>query len=186
MADSDTPDPSALPASVAEHERAAAGTVARVAILTVSDTRTLAEDTSGDTIARLLADARHEVVDRQIVTDDPASIDAQLHRWTSSEGLDAIITTGGTGISPRDNTVDVVRRHVAKELPGFGEIFRRLSYDEIGPPAMLSAAFAGVTAPPRPMALFALPGSRAAVRLALSALILPILPHLLRELRKGT
>ena len=170
--------------AVAAHERAAADVVARVAVLTVSDSRTLADDRSGDTIVSFLESSRHAVAAREIVHDDPVRVAAWLDRWLPSAEVDAVITTGGTGVSARDRTVRVVRERILTELPGFGETFRRLSFDEIGPPAMLSRAVAGVTGPPNPSALFALPGSENAVRLATETLILPILPHLLRELRK--
>lgn len=173
-----------LPMSVREHEQAAAGTIARVAILTVSDTRTQETDTSGDRIAALLEEAGHVVVARRLAPDVTAKIASALDKWLLAPPFDTVITTGGTGLSARDRTVRVVRERLLTELPGFGETFRRLSYDAIGPAAMLSRALGGVTGPPYPSALFALPGSVAAVELAMQALIIPTLPHLLRELRK--
>ena len=171
--------------SVQSHERSASGIVARCAIITLSDTRTLADDAGGDRIADLLTAAGHVVAERTLLRDEPRELAGVLDRWLYRHDLHCTITTGGTGISARDRTVAVVRERIALELPGFGETFRRLSFDAIGPAAILSRALGGISGPPNPSALFALPGSVHAVELATSRLIVPLLPHLLSELRKG-
>lgn len=170
-----------MSAPTREHRRAAEGMTAACAVLTVSDTRTLETDEGGRRIVDALEGAGHRVVGRVLVPDDPTEIDARLHRWIVSEEAEVVVTTGGTGISRRDTTVEVVERLLDRRLDGFGEFFRMLSYREIGAAAMLSRAVAGLAGR---TALFALPGSAAAVRLALDELILPELPHLLRELRR--
>jgi len=167
-----------------EHRSAAAGLTAACAVLTVSDTRTVATDRSGDAIVAALEAAGHRVVARKLVADDPTRIDAVLRGWLvpgEASDVEVAITTGGTGVALRDTTVEVVERLLDKRLDGFGELFRMLSYREIGAAAMLSRAVAGIAGRG---ALFALPGSSAAVRLALDELIVPELPHLLRELRR--
>jgi len=164
-----------------EHRQAAAGLTAACAVLTVSDTRSAADDRSGDALAAALEEAGHRVVERALVPDEPTRIDAVLHRWLAAGAVDVIVTTGGTGIARRDTTVEVVERLLDKRLDGFGELFRMLSHREIGSAAMLSRAVAGISGR---TAVFALPGSLAAVDLALEELILPELPHLLRELRR--
>ncbi len=175
-----------MSASHQEHRRAAEGLTGACAVLTVSDTRTAATDRGGDAVAGALEAAGHRVVAREIVADEPTRIDATLRRWLDSGaggrgGVEVVITTGGTGVAARDTTVEVVERLLDKRLDGFGEIFRMLSFREIGAAAMLSRAVGGLSGR---TALFALPGSEAAVRLALGELIVPELPHLLRELRK--
>lgn len=153
----------------------------RCAVLTVSDTRTLETDTSGRAIAELLAGAGHMVAARALVTDDPDAIRAALLTELEGDRADVVITTGGTGISPRDSTCEVASALIEKRLDGFGELFRMLSYQDIGPAAMLSRAMAGVA---RGKVLFALPGSERAVRLAMTRLVLPELGHLVGELRR--
>ena len=170
--------------SVQDHERAAAGTVARVGLVTLSDTRTPDTDASGDRLADLLAAAGHVVAERTLLKDEPRDLAAVLDRWLYRDDLDCVITVGGTGVSARDRTIGVVRERLSLELPGFGELFRQLSYEAVGPAALLSRTLGGVSGPPNPSALFALPGSVDAVTLAAEKLILPTLPHLLRELRK--
>ncbi len=167
--------------SVEAHHRAAPPGV-RAFVLTVSDTRTLATETSGRTLAGLLEEAGHQVIGRDLVRDEPADVVARLRRELDRGEADVIITTGGTGISPRDSTPEAVAGLLQKPLPGFGELFRMLSFADIGPAAMLSRAVAGTTGH---TALFLLPGSEAAVRLAMTRLILPELGHVVGELRKG-
>jgi molybdenum cofactor biosynthesis protein B len=164
-----------------EHEREAATIVARVAILTLSDTRKPDDDRSGRAIRAHLESAGHRVVDQQIIKDDADALAEWLERWQRRDDVDAIISTGGTGLSSRDVTVPVVRRWIATELPGFGEIFRMLSFEQVGPAAMMSRALAGSRGR---QAIFALPGSTNAVDLAMTRLIVPQLKHVLRELRK--
>ena len=164
--------------STDQHRAAAQGRSARCAVLTVSDTRTEATDKGGQIIIEQLKAAGHTIADYRIVKDEAAAIGDQLQRWLSELSLDAILTTGGTGIARRDTTVEVVRRFLDKELEGFGELFRMLSWQEVGPAAMLSRAVAGLAGE---TLIFAMPGSTNAVRLAMSKLIIPELPHLVWE-----
>ena len=150
-------------------------------VLTVSDTRTLDTDTSGARICELLAADGHTVAARAILPDDPEPVRAHVRRLVV-EGVEAVIITGGTGLAPRDNTYEVVDGLLDKRIDGFGELFRALSFAEIGTAAMLSRATAGIVGR---TVVFALPGSPAACRLALSRLILPELPHLVAQLKKG-
>lgn len=152
-----------------------------VAVLTVSDTRTTGTDQSGATLKRLLADAGHRLADYRIVPDDPAAIRQVLEEWLRNESCEAIITTGGTGIAGRDRTCEVVGDLLDRRLDGFGELFRMLSYEVVGSAAMLSRAIGGVAGR---IPIFALPGSPAAVELALDRLILPELGHLMAELTR--
>ena len=160
----------------------------RCAVMTVSDTRTPDTDEGGPLIVSLLEQAACEIVDRQIIPDDAASIGSQLDQWISNPDIHAILTTGGTGISRRDITVDVVRARLSVELPGFGELFRLLSYEQVKAAAMLSRAVAGLVI--RPSAeggetfIFTLPGSINAVETAMTDLIVPQLAHLIWERRK--
>ena len=169
------------PRSPAEEHRQAAPEAVRCAILTVSDTRTPETDTSGRFIQDSLRAHGHEVVTYQIVKDEPAQIRACFDAWTTRFDVDAIISNGGTGIAARDTTYDVIVGLLEKRLDGFGELFRMLSYQEIGAAAMLSRAVAGVYLR---RAVFCLPGSTNAVRLGMERLILPELAHVVYELRK--
>ena len=166
--------------SVHQHREAAPEYV-RVAALTISDTRTPEDDTGGDTIQELLEEAGHEIVAREIVRDDVARIQTALVDLLGRDDVDAVVTTGGTGISARDTTYEVVERMLDKKLDGFGEIFRVLSYEEIGAAAMLSRAVAGAVGN---KFLACLPGSRNAVRLAVEKLLVPEMAHVVFELRK--
>ena len=145
----------------------------RVSILTVSDTRTRENDLGGDEVQRLLLAGGHRVGSRSIVRDHRGDTRRAL-TWLASEGVDAVITTGGTGISPRDVTYEVVAELVEKRLDGFGEAFRRLSWDQIGARSILSRAIAGAIGS---TLVFALPGSPRAVTLAMEAIIVPVLGH---------
>ena len=133
----------------------------RIAALTVSDTRTAADDRSGDTLATLLAEAGHELAGRAIVRDDVAAIVAQFETWIADPAVDCIIATGGTGVTGRDVTPEALARVWDKEIPGFGELFRWLSFQTIGTSTVQSRATAGVA---RGTYIFALPGSTGAVR----------------------
>jgi molybdenum cofactor biosynthesis protein B len=148
-------------------------------VLTISDSRTEENDTSGDAISAMLASAGHEVVGRRIVRDDPPSVRGAVKGQVMN--ADVIITTGGTGITTRDGTYEVIAALLDKQLDGFGELFRMLSYEEIGSAAMMSRACAGTLGR---TAVFSLPGAEAAVRLAMAKLILPELGHVVRELRR--
>ena len=151
----------------------------RCFVLTISDTRTAGNDTSGNAIASLLADAGHELAGRMIVRDDPAAVREVIARQVTT--ADVVIATGGTGIASRDSTYEAIATLLDKRLDGFGELFRMLSYEEIGSAAMLSRACAGSIGT---TAIFALPGSEHAVRLAMDKLILPEIGHVVRELRR--
>ncbi len=133
----------------------------RIAVLTVSDTRTLADDRSGDTLVDRLTGAGHVLVDRLIVTDDRSAIVARLHAWIDDPQVDVILTTGGTGVTGRDVTPEALAQVQDKEIPGFGELFRWLSYQSIGTSTIQSRATACVA---RGTYIFALPGSTGAVR----------------------
>ena len=150
-------------------------------VLTISDTRTDQNDTSGQAIAQLLETHGHHVAGRGIVRDDPAAIRDTLMSQLVSPSTQIIITTGGTGITSRDSTYEVVSGLLDKRLDGFGELFRVVSYQEIGPAAMLSRACAGTA---EGKLIISLPGSENAVRLAMTKLILPELGHLVRELSR--
>ena len=163
-----------------EHHAVAPRTVT-VEVVTLSDSRSPANDRTGDTIVALLEAAGHSVAGRELVREDPPAIRAALEAALAGPAQ-AVILNGGTGIAPRDSTPEIVAPLLERELPGFGELFRQLSFQEIGAAAMLSRALAGVA---HGKLLFALPGSETACRLALEQLILPELGHLVGELRKG-
>ena len=166
--------------SVHRHRESAPEHV-RLAVLTISDTRTPENDTGGDTIEELMRGAGHEIVERRIVRDDAARIRTEIVNLLARPDADAVITTGGTGISARDTTYEVVDRMIEKKLDGFGEIFRALSYEEIGAAAILSRAVAGTVGT---KLVACLPGSRNAVRLAVEKLLVPEIAHVIFELRK--
>jgi molybdenum cofactor biosynthesis protein B len=149
--------------------------------ITVSDTRTEKTDRSAEVARRLIEAAGHRVAETRIVPDDPGRIETLILDWLARYDRDAIVLSGGTGISARDRTYEAVSGMLDQELEGFGELFRMLSYEQVGSAAMLSRAMAGVA---RGKPLFALPGSPGAVQLALEKLVLPQLGHLLGELRK--
>jgi molybdenum cofactor biosynthesis protein B len=154
---------------------------ARCAIITLSDTRTPETDKSGKRIRELLEAAGHSVARYELIPDDLTALHALLTDVLSGQDLDAVLTNGGTGVSRRDTTIEVVETHLDQTLPGFGELFRMLSWHEIGSGAMLTRAVGGIS---RGKLLFAMPGSTGAVELAMTKLILPELKHLVSELRK--
>jgi molybdenum cofactor biosynthesis protein B len=163
-----------------QHQQLAQGAVLgaiQCGVITVSDTRTIETDTSGAHIRAALSEAGHMVLRYELVRDEPEQI-AVLMRALESEGCQVVITNGGTGISRRDTTFEAVDKLLEKRLPGFGELFRMLSYADIGAGAMLSRATAGTFG--RAL-IFCLPGSTGAVRLAMEKLILPELEHLVWE-----
>jgi molybdenum cofactor biosynthesis protein B len=160
--------------AVAEHKAHAPARV-RCVVCTVSDSKTPETDTSGRLIRELLLGAGHEVVSYHVVRDEPSEVHAVIHRACTHPGVQALIFTGGTGIAPRDQTFEAIDALLEKRLPGFGELFRLLSYQEIGSAAMLSRAQAGIRAG---RAVFSLPGSPAACRLGVERLILPELSHI--------
>ena len=166
--------------SSAEH-RATSPASVRCYVITVSDTRTTETDTGGRAVAELLTAGGHVVVGRRIVKDEPAEVAALVALNAESNHVDVIITTGGTGITRRDSTFEAIDGLLEKRLPGFGELFRMLSYHEIGAAAMLSRACMGTC---RGKIVVALPGSENAVRLALTRLLVPELGHLVNETRR--
>ncbi|MDZ8186009.1 MAG: molybdenum cofactor biosynthesis protein B [Nostoc sp. ChiSLP02] len=151
------------------------------AVVTVSDTRTAETDKSGQLIQQLLIAANHAVGAYTIIKDEPTQIQKQIENLGKSTNLDAVIFNGGTGIAPRDTTYDAIEQLLEKTLPGFGELFRFLSYQEIGSRAIASRAVAGIY---QNKLIFSLPGSSNAVRLAMEKLILPELAHLVSQMRK--
>jgi molybdenum cofactor biosynthesis protein B len=165
---------------VAEHRATSPDDVA-CAVITVSDTRTLATDTGGQLAYELLLQAGFPVREREIVPDEPARLWPLLEKLRDDPRIDAVLVTGGTGISSRDQTFETVQAWITKPLPGYGELFRMLSYHEIGPAAMLSRAVAGLAAS---TVIFTMPGSPAAVRLAVERIIMPELRHIVREARR--
>lgn len=167
--------------SPADAHRADAPEAIRCFVVTISDTRTEATDTSGAAIASLLEGAGHTVSGRKIVKDDPAAIRSTVSYAAKSGASDVVITTGGTGISTRDGTYEAIAALFDRRLDGFGELFRALSYPEIGAAAMLTRATAGTIGH---CAVFVMPGSENAVRLGMQKLILPEIGHVVRELRK--
>ncbi|MBC8367461.1 molybdenum cofactor biosynthesis protein MoaB [bacterium] len=152
-----------------------------IALITVSDTRTLDDDRSGALMVSMLENAGHGIVARRIVPDDPGAIKAAIMESLSLQGCDAALLSGGTGVGLRDRTAGVVKDLCEKMIPGFGELFRMLSYEEIGAAAMLSGALAGTLGE---QAIVAMPGSPGGVKLAMEKLVLPELGLILRDARR--
>jgi molybdenum cofactor biosynthesis protein B len=146
----------------------------RVAAITVSDTRTAADDEGGARLRERLEAAGFTVAVQAIVRDEPDEVRAQIAKICDEDAADAIVTTGGTGIAPRDRTYEAIEGLLEKKLDGFGEAFRRLSWEQVGPRAVLSRAVAGVH---RGRIVAALPGSPRAIDVAVDAVLAPILPH---------
>jgi molybdenum cofactor biosynthesis protein B len=167
--------------SVHRHRHAATQRLCAV-VITVSDTRTLADDSGGALLVELLESAGHRVVDRRIVPDEVDAIRAAVDVAVMRDDVHAVLLTGGTGIAARDVTPEALEPILDRVIPGFGELFRALSYQQIGSAALLSRALAGTV---RGRVVVALPGSRAAIRLAVEKLLLPELPHLAAEAAKG-
>ncbi len=166
------------PSSKEHHHRKGAPISVPTCVITVSDTRTLETDTGGRLVAELLAAAGHAVASHEIVKDDPSQIAAALSAALARDVTGAVIVTGGTGVAPRDVTPESVEPLLERVIPGFGELFRALSYEDIGSAALLSRALAGLA---KGRVVFVIPGSRGAVRLAMEKLILPELAHLAGE-----
>ncbi|WP_340003564.1 MogA/MoaB family molybdenum cofactor biosynthesis protein [Paenibacillus sp. FSL K6-0276] len=167
--------------SVEEHRKEAPQTVSCY-IITVSDTRTTETDTGGALIKSLLEEAGYEVIGSTIIKDNYQDIRELLYKCVDHTGIEAVLLTGGTGISPRDTTYEAVSSLLDKTLPGFGEIFRMLSFaEDIGSAAILSRAIAGTMGK---TAIFSMPGSTGAVKLAMERLIMPELRHVMREIYK--
>lgn len=169
------------PSTTPEEHKAHAPRSVGCFVLTVSDTKTPETDTSGALIRELLQAAGHRVAGSAIVRDEPAEVRRVLAEAAADPAVQVVILTGGTGITSRDSTYEAVEALLEKRLPGFGELFRMLSYQEIGPAAMLSRAQLGVY---RRRIVASLPGSPAACRLALEKLLLPELGHLVREVSR--
>jgi molybdenum cofactor biosynthesis protein B len=172
-----------LPPGTTEHKsKASQRPPVRCAVVTVSDSRTEATDESGDLIRRLLLRDGHQVVHSALLKNDEGATRALAQQLVADESVDAIILTGGTGLSHRDRTIEAVESLFTRTIPGFGELFRHVSFTEqIGPAAMLSRAAAGACGG---TLIVTLPGSRAAVELALTRLLLPELSHLVYELSR--
>ncbi len=166
---------------IADQHRAQGPQSLQVAVLTISDTRTIDDDTSGTLIIDLSRKAGHTLADRAIIPDEPEAIRAILGNYLARPDLHAVLITGGTGISHRDRTFETISDLLTKPLPGFGELFRMLSHAEIGPAAMLSRAVGGLIGE---LVVLVMPGSRAGVELAMTRIILPELPHLVQQARK--
>jgi molybdopterin adenylyltransferase len=166
--------------SASEH-RGQSPTSLGCAVVTVSDTRTDATDTGGQAVVDYLVQAGHRVVDRRIVRDEPDEMRPLLLAYRDRSDIDAVLLTGGTGVTSRDQTPETVVELLTKILPGYGELFRMLSFQEIGAAAMLSRAVGGLLGG---TVILTMPGSPAAVHLAMQKLILPELPHLVREARR--
>lgn len=166
----------------AQHKEHAPRTLG-FAVLAMSDSRSLASDVSGEVISDLVMRAGHLLVRRDLVRDEPQAILEAVDNALSTAGVDVLVLTGGTGLSPRDVTPDALAPRFDRRIPGFGELFRALSHQEIGSAAMLSRADAGVIGD-RPV--FLLPGSPKAVRLAMERLVLPEVGHLVGLLRPET
>ena len=163
-----------------EH-KAKAPRAVRCCVITISDTRTEATDTSGRAIRELLEGVGHSMASHVIVKDDPDAIRRALDTAIADPAIQAVITTGGTGVTSRDGTFEVVTNVLQKRLDGFGELFRMLSWSEIGSSAMMSRATAGIAGG---TAIFALPGSESAVRLAMTRLIVPELGHVVEQISR--
>jgi molybdenum cofactor biosynthesis protein B len=165
----------------AEEHRQSAPPAVRCAVVTVSDTRTVENDKSGQLVVAGLREGGHVVVEHIIVPDDPGALRTAVENYAQALDVEAVLLTGGTGIAVRDQTPETIAALLTKELPGYGELFRMLSYEEIGAAAMLSRAQGGLVGD---TLVLTMPGSTAAVRLAMDKLILPELGHLVNHARK--
>ena len=174
MSDADQPSP----AHRGHHHRREAPSQVPTAIVTVSDSRTFDTDSGGALVEQMLGAAGQPVTGRRIVPDEPVAIRTALDQAIGESDARAIIFTGGTGIAPRDVTPDTLEPQLDRVIPGFGELFRMLSYEDIGSAALLSRAVAGIK---QGKVVFVIPGSRGAVRLAMEKLIVPELAHLAGE-----
>ncbi len=165
--------------AVHEHKKKAAKSLG-IMVITVSDTRDETTDQSGQLIKEMLAEGGHRTVGYQIVKDEPKEIEDLLRQTLGRKDLEVIILNGGTGIAPRDGTYEVVEHLMQKRLDGFGEIFRYLSYQDIGSAAIMSRACAGIAGD---KVMISLPGSKGAVQLAMGQLVLPEMGHMVSQLR---
>jgi molybdenum cofactor biosynthesis protein B len=168
--------------STVEQHRKAAPTLLGFAVITVSDTRTPGDDVSGRTLSDMAQAAGHRVEESTLVPDEIPAIRGAVELALARKGVDVVVLTGGTGFSPRDVTIEAVKPLLERPIEGFGELFRMLSWQQVGSAAMLSRAAAGLIGS---QAVFLLPGSPKAVALAMEKLILPEAGHLLGQARKG-
>ena len=169
-----------------EQHRRAAPHILGFAVITVSDTRTPGDDVSGRTLSEMARKAGHRVEEAVLIPDEVAAIRGAVEQALAREGVDVVVLTGGTGFSPRDVTLEAVGPLLQRPVEGFGELFRMLSYQQVGSAAMLSRAAAGLVGlSVDSRAVFLLPGSPKAVSLAMEKLILPEAGHLLGQARKG-
>jgi molybdenum cofactor biosynthesis protein B len=166
---------------VVQEHRASSPEDVACAVVTVSDTRTPQTDSGGQLVCELLAAAGFRIAAREIIPDDPARMRSLIERFRDDGRVAAVLLTGGTGLSSRDQTFETVSAMITRPLPGYGELFRMLSYHEIGAAAMLSRAVGGLVGT---TVVLTMPGSPAAVRLAVEKLIVPELRHLVREARR--
>ena len=166
------------PSSHHHHHRKSAPKSVATAVITVSDTRTPETDSGGDKVAEYLVEGGHDVVHREIVHDDRAEIGTAFRSILERDDIRAIVITGGTGVAPRDVTPDAIEPLLDRVIPGFGELFRMLSYEDIGSAALLSRALAGLASG---RVVIVVPGSRGAVTLAMEKLVIPELGHLVAE-----
>lgn len=171
----------AVMASVVKQHEASAPQTIRCAVVTISDTRTLETDSGGATVVELLERGGHVVAARTIIRDEPEDMRKLLRWFADDPAIDAVLMTGGTGITSRDQTYETVSSMLTKQLPGYGEVFRMLSYHEVGPAAILSRAIGGLI--DRTVVL-TMPGSPAAVQLAMEKIVVFQLNHLVREARR--
>ncbi len=167
-------------ASVHEHRKAAPTSVV-AAVLTISDSRSMDDDTSGNLICSLLGEHGHKVMERRVVPDERQAITHAILELVTNDHISVVLTTGGTGVSKRDVTIEALRPLMQKELPGFGELFRYLGFKEIGSATILSRATAGII---DATVVFVMPGSVAAVELAMTRIVLPEIGHLVFEITK--
>jgi molybdenum cofactor biosynthesis protein B len=167
------------PVSVEQHRARGTRSVG-CAILTVSDTRTPDTDTSGALIRDLLVAAGHRVLAHAILPDEPERVRGHVEGWLADPAVEAVLVNGGTGLAPRDTTYEAIAGLLEKRLDGFGELFRVLSYEQIGAAAMLSRAVAGVA---RATVVASMPGSTAAVELAMTKLVIPEIGHMVKLAR---
>ncbi len=164
-----------------QQHRAQSSSVLGCAVITVSDTRTLANDSGGQLVVDLLTAAGHRALQRRIIRDEPVEMRALLAGFCNDPQIDVILLTGGTGVGSRDQTFETISGLLTKTLPGYGELFRMLSYQQVKTAAMLSRAVGGLIGK---IVVLTMPGSPNAVRLAMEQVILPEIAHLVREARR--
>lgn len=163
-----------------ETHRADSSAPLGVAVVTFSDTRTLADDRGGDYLVEACTGAGHRIAHRSLTREDDSAIAAAVRAAVAIEAVDLVLTTGGTGIAPRDRTFDVLRGLLDSEIPGFGELFRWLSYAEVGSATILSRSLGGVM---NGRVVLAMPGSTKALRLAMESIVLPEAGHLVSQVK---